>query len=116
MFSIITGLRSSKNPLVWGALLVAGIGGAGCNKVPLLAPSGSTITLAANSSVVQANGTAEIKATVLELSGTPVQNGTTVTFSTNLGVVSPSDARTVNGVASAQFIPNGQSGTAKIMA
>ena len=30
----------------------------------------------------QANGNAEIRATVLESSGTPVQNGTTVTFST----------------------------------
>jgi adhesin/invasin len=45
-----------------------------------------------------------------------VQNGTTVTFSTNLGPLSPTDARTVNGVATAQFIPNGQSGVAEIRA
>ena len=48
---------------------------------------------------MQANGTAEIRATVLEASGTPVQNGTTVTFTTNLGALSPTEARTTNGVA-----------------
>ena len=117
MLSIITGRRPSKNLVVWGGLLAAAfIGAAGCDKVPLLAPSGSTVTLSTNSTIVQANGAAEIRATVLESSGTPVQNGTTVTFSTNLGTVSPSDARTFNGVATAQFIPNGQSGTAKIVA
>src|SRR5947208_11013944 len=117
MFSIITGRRPSKNLVVCAALFVAGAAGAaGCNKVPLLAPSGSTVTLSTNTPIVQANGTAEIRATVLESSGTPVQNGTTVTFSTNLGSVSPTDARTFNGVATTQFIPNGQSGTAKIIA
>ncbi|HTL00885.1 MAG TPA: Ig-like domain-containing protein [Vicinamibacterales bacterium] len=117
MPSITTGRRASKNLAVWGALLaLAAIGAAGCDKVPLLAPSGSTVTLSTSSSIVQANGAAEIRATVLESSGTPVQNGTTVTFSTNLGTMSPAEARTVNGVATAQFVPNGQSGTAKIVA
>ena len=50
-----------------------------CDKVPLLAPQESTITLSSASTVVQANGTTEIRATVIEPSGTPVQNGTTVT-------------------------------------
>lgn len=104
------------NLAVWGAILVTAAIGAGCDKVPLLAPSGSTVTLSTNSSIVQANGAAEIRATVLESSGTPVQNGTTVTFSTNLGTMSPAEAKTVNGVATAQFVPNGQSGTAKIVA
>src|SRR4029453_19281036 len=111
------GRRASENLAVWGAIFaLAAIGAGGCDKVPLLAPSGSTVTLSTNSSIVQANGTAEIRATVLESSGTPVQNGTTVTFSTNLGTMSPSEAKTVNGVATAQFVPNGQSGTAKIVA
>ena len=87
-----------------------------CDKVPLLAPQASTITLSTASAVVQANGTTEIRATVLEESGTPVQNGTTVTFSTNLGALSPGEARTRNGVATVQFVGNGQSGTASITA
>src|SRR6187431_1663812 len=116
MFSIITGRRASKTPLVWGVILAAAVVVSGCDKVPLLAPSGSTVTLSTNATVVQANGAAEIRATVLESSGTPVQNGTTGTVSTNLGTMSPADARTVNGVATAQFVPHGQSGTAKIVA
>jgi adhesin/invasin len=103
--------------MAWGLFLATtALAVPGCDKMPLLAPSGSTVALSSSTSIVQANGTAEIRATVLESSGTPVQNGTTVTFSTNLGAVSPIDARTVNGVASAQFIPNGQSGVAKINA
>ena len=87
-----------------------------CDKLPLLAPQESTIKLSASSSVVQSNGTTEIRATVLEASGTPVQNGTTVTFTTNLGTVSPVDARTLNGIATVQFLGNGQSGKATIKA
>ena len=113
MLSIITGpVRLPYRVLA----LAAGVGllVSSCDKLPLLAPQESTITLSSNSTVVQANGTAEIRATVLEKGGTPVQNGTTVTFTTNLGIVSPPEARTTNGVAVAQFIANGQSGTAEI--
>jgi hypothetical protein len=87
-----------------------------CDKLPLLAPQSSTITLSTASTVVQANGTTEIRATVLEASGTPVQNGTTVTFTTNVGTLSPAEARTLNGVATVQFLGNGQSGRASIKA
>jgi hypothetical protein len=89
---------------------------AACDKLPLLAPNLSTITVSSSSAIVQANGTAEIRATVLESSGTPVQNGTTVTFTTNLGALSPPEARTINGVATVQFVANGQSGEADIRA
>jgi PKD repeat protein len=117
MISIITGRRVSKAPFVWLTLAGAGLMAAsGCNKVPLLAPSQSTISLSTSSSIVQANGTAEIRATVLEGSGTPVQNGTTVTFTTNLGTVSPAETKTVNGVAVVRFLANGQSGIAEIHA
>ena len=88
----------------------------GCDKVPLLAPTGTTITLGTSNTIVQANGTAQVTATMLESSGTPVQNGTTVTFSTNLGRIAPQDARTVNGVATAQFQATGSSGVAEIRA
>jgi hypothetical protein len=92
------------------------LGAAACDKLPLLAPQLSTITLSSANTIVQANGTTEIRATVLEQSGTPVQNGTTVTFSTNLGALSPVEARTFNGVAAVQFLGNGQSGKASIKA
>ncbi len=116
MLSIITGLARSRNLRLWVLAAATAASATACDKLPLLAPQSSTIKLSSASTVVQANGTTEIRATVLEASGTPVQNGTTVTFTTNLGAMSPTDARTLNGVATAQFLGNGQSGKASIKA
>jgi hypothetical protein len=58
----------------------------------------------------------QVSAIVLTQPGVPVQNGTHVTFSTDLGSVSPTDTTTVNGVATVQFIANGQSGIADVHA
>jgi hypothetical protein len=100
-------------------LALAGCGAwamAACDKVPLLAPTQSTITLFATSSVLQLNGTTEITATVIEQAGTPVQNGTTVTFTASLGSVSPAEARTTNGRVTVQFNAGSRSGIAEIRA
>src|SRR3954469_5552140 len=116
MFSILTGRRSFRSLLACASALAVMCTTAGCNKVPLLAPSGTTITLGTNSTIVQSNGSALVTATLLESSGTPVQNGTSVTFSTNLGRMTPVEAETVNGVATAQFQATGGSGVAEIRA
>jgi adhesin/invasin len=89
---------------------------AGCDKVALLAPTGSTVTLSISSTTVGANGTAEILATVIEAAGTPVHNGTEVRFQASVGKVDPPVARTENGVARTTFLANGASGTARIIA
>jgi hypothetical protein len=89
---------------------------ASCDKVPLLAPTGSTVTLSANASTVATNGTVGLTAFVTESSGTPVQNGTTVRFTTTLGTVTPTDAQTSNGVAVATFNAGTSSGVATIHA
>ena len=60
------------------------------------------------------NGTAQVIATVIEQAGTPVHNGTVVTFTGSLGSFSPVDAETTNGKATTTFRANGESGTAKI--
>lgn len=87
-----------------------------CDKVPLTAPTGSTIRLTTNTNIVAINGTAEITATVIESAGTPVHNGTTVSFTTDFGRLDPPEARTVNGRATTTFIAGGQSGTVHINA
>jgi Bacterial Ig-like domain (group 1)/PKD domain len=87
-----------------------------CDKVPLLAPKDSKITLSAGNTTVQADGNTTITATVLEVSGTPVQNGTLVSFTTTLGLISPIDARTSNGRVIVRFSGAGQSGEAHILA
>lgn len=90
---------------------------AACEKVPLLAPVGSTITLTASSNVVTANQGVDLVAQVIEASGSPPHSGTTVTFITTLGTISPATATTdASGRAVARFLPGSANGTATISA
>ena len=97
------------------AALVA-IAAVACDTMPLTAPSGSALTISAGSTLVPTGGTTEIRAYVLEASGTAVQNGTTVHFSTNLGRVDPIDALTTNGYAVTTFMAGDSSGVADVSA
>ena len=87
-----------------------------CDTVPLTAPSGSALTISAASSFVPTGGTTQVTAYVVESSGTAVQNGTTVHFSTNLGHVDPVDAQTTNGYATTTFMAGDSSGVADVIA
>ena len=127
-------------------LLLAGA----CDKVPLLAPTGSVISLFPAATSVPLNGTVEIVVTVIENgvaattstggsttpttggtttttpaatttstragAGTPVQNGTLVSFTSTLGTIEPREARTQNGEVRVRFSAQGQSGLATITA
>src|SRR3954464_11298260 len=87
-----------------------------CNRVPLLAPSGSSISLTTATSVLAVGGTATVIAQVVENSGTAPQAGTHVTFTTSLGTIQPTDATTdASGRAQAVFTST-SSGTASISA
>ena len=100
-------------PAVVGALLLA----ASCDKVPLLAPSGSTITIISPVTALPVNGTAQIIAQVIEPSGTPPHSGTQVTFTTTLGTVQPANVETdANGQAMTIFRAGNTNGTATITA
>jgi large repetitive protein len=88
----------------------------GCDKVPLTAPSGTTIRLYTNAQVLPVNGAAQITASVLESGGWPVQNGTVVTFTASLGSVTPAEATTTDGKVTVSFNAGSQSGTAVINA
>lgn len=99
------------------AAVAAILASAACQKVPLLAPSGSTITLTSAATALPLNGTTTIIAQVIEPSGTPPHSGTSVTFTTTLGTIQPSQATTdVNGQAVVTFKAGTQSGTANISA
>jgi hypothetical protein len=88
-----------------------------CEKVPLLAPSGSTITLTASTNVLPVNGTADIVAQVLEAAGTPPHSGTVISFTTTLGSIEPADARTDNsGRVVVKFRAGVSNGSATITA
>ena len=84
--------------------------------MPLTAPTGSTVTLFTNTTILPVNGTAEITATVLEAAGTFVQNGTVVTFTTTLGTLDPAEARTKNGKATVRLLAGTRSGRATVRA
>src|SRR4051812_46731826 len=88
-----------------------------CEKVPLLAPTGSTITLTALSTALPSNGSTTIIAQVIEAGGTPPHSGTLVTFTTNLGSIQPSEAETdLSGRVTVRYAAGAASGTATITA
>ncbi|MBM41969.1 MAG: hypothetical protein CL483_08625 [Acidobacteria bacterium] len=94
------------------ALLVLGF----CQKVPLLAPTQSVITVVSSRSILPINGNAELTAIVIEESGTPAHNGTLVTLTSTLGTLDPTEAVTGNGQAKVTLRAGIQSGTAEILA
>lgn len=87
-----------------------------CERVPLTAPTSSTISVTIDQGTLPLNGQAQVRAIVIESAGTPVHNGTEVSFSTTLGSFSPPSASTVNGVATSTFFAGGISGTTRINA
>ena len=88
-----------------------------CEKVPLLAPTGSTITLTAAANVLPSNGTLDITAVVIESSGFPPHSGTQISFTTTVGRVDPAQTTTdASGRAIVKFIAGGSNGTATIVA
>jgi hypothetical protein len=132
---------------------------AACDRVPLLAPTGTVINIFPSANSVPSDGEIELVVTAIENgtaappstgggggtgggtggdtgngngngtppaggatatstagSGTPVQNGTLITFTTTIGRIEPSEARTNNGQVRVRFIAGGASGTATVTA
>lgn len=87
-----------------------------CQRVPLTSPTGSTITLTIDRNVLPLNGETTVRAVVIESAGTPVHNGTLVTFATTLGAMNPPEAKTVNGIATTTFSAGSISGSALLRA
>lgn len=99
-----------------GVAALAAAAAATCEKVPLTAAPGTTLTLIANPEFVVANGGQSLVTAVLvEPAGTFVPDGTEVFFFTNLGRI-PDSAKTVNGVARVYFVAESRSGTATVTA
>src|SRR5579864_8510120 len=88
-----------------------------CEKVPLLAPSGSAIVLTSSATALPVNGTANLTAQVLDPSGYPPHSGTVITFTTTLGSVQPAQAATnTSGLVNITFNSGLANGTATIVA
>jgi hypothetical protein len=88
-----------------------------CEKVPLMAPAGSTIVLTAATNALPVGATTDIIATVLEAAGTPPHSGTYVTFTTTLGAMQPAQAQTdVGGRVVVRYFSGTANGSAVITA
>src|SRR5262245_55294913 len=101
---------------IYIALVLAAAVCVSCDKAPLTAPVGSTLTINAGSTVVPIGGSTEVLATVIEQSGTTVHDGTTVLFTTTLGRLDPPDPQTHNGIAVTTFFAGDTSGLAEVRA
>jgi hypothetical protein len=115
---MLSSLMIARCPLRLLALVAALAGvAAACERIPLLAPSGSTITLTTTATSLPVNGSVQIAAQVLEPAGTPPHTGTHLSFLTSLGTIEPSEVETdINGRATVTFNAGGVSGTATISA
>lgn len=129
--------RRAALPVLFGLTGLALAAGS-CVKTPLVAPSGTVITLIATTNLLPINGSTDIIALLIEngtvatpppaggggsttattgtSSGTPVHNGTVVTFTTTLGRMEPAEVKTVAGQATSKLIADGRSGVATITA
>lgn len=120
--------RRFPHPVLLGLLTLAPLVSVSCDKVPLLAPAGTVITLVSTTNTLPVNGATDIVAVLIEngstgtganataASGTPVHNGTLVSFTSTLGKIEPSEARTNNGKVTVKFTADGRSGTATLTA
>jgi hypothetical protein len=125
--------RISRLSIIFaGSALAALAGPVACERVPLLAPTGTVINLTVASDVAPLNSSVDVIAVLIENggtsgtgtgtatsttgAGTPVQNGTVVSFTTNIGTIEPAEAKTQNGRVNVKLITGGQSGKATIIA
>ena len=120
-------VRQFSRAAVIALFSAAVFAGPACEKVPLLAPSGSAITLTAAAATTTDQEVPigvlvqEVKATTPPPTtqqggnnnatpttggGTPVHDGTLVTFTVTGGTIAPPEARTVNGRIVVTFIPD----------
>jgi hypothetical protein len=130
LFRVSRRLRAVVLGTAVGAVAVLGVS---CDKAQFTAPSGTAITLLVSTNALPVNGEVDITAVLIEgaLSGgtgnnsssttnagegTPVHNGTVVTFTTTLGRLEPTEATTSNGRAVTKLIADGRSGVATITA
>src|SRR3954462_12255533 len=110
----VKAILSRRAPIALGVAVA--FAAAGCDKVPLTAPTGSTVTLFSNTTIVPVNGAADITATVIEAGGTLAQNGTLVTFTTPIGQLEPAEARTRDGKVTVRLLAGTRSGRAVVRA
>jgi len=88
-----------------------------CDSATPTAPSGTILTISANPSQITINGTSQIVVIGRRPDGNPLNEGTEIFFSTDLGTVSPTVATVdKDGIATATLRGDGRVGTAQVQA
>lgn len=89
---------------------------AGCDKATPVAPSGTVLTISANPSRIGLNGTSTITVVGRKPDGNPLNPGTEIRLSSDIGTITSIVTTDSSGTASAVFHADGRTGTAKVMA
>ncbi len=87
-----------------------------CDRPTPVAPEGATLTITANPAKIEISGTSSITVLARKQDGTPVNEGTEVTLSTNLGTIENLVTTNSGGVALATLRGDGRIGTATVQA
>ncbi|HEX2162986.1 MAG TPA: PKD domain-containing protein [Thermoanaerobaculia bacterium] len=98
------------------SLALAAAGLAACDKASPVAPAGTVLSVTANPTQIAANGVSQIRVVALRANGTPVNPGTQIRLSTNLGTVDPLVEVGEGGIAVGTLQGDGRIGTAEVTA
>jgi len=102
----------ARTPLAIAALL----GSLSCSKATPVAPSGSVLSISANPSQISLNGESTITIFGSKANGSPLDPGTVIRLSTNLGTIDGTTTVKSGGTATATLRGDGRSGQATVMA
>lgn len=97
-------------------VLAVAAGLAACDKASPVAPAGTVLSVTANPTQITATGTSQIRVVALRANGTPVNPGTQIRLSTNLGTIDPVAVVEQDGIATAALRGDGRIGTATVTA
>jgi hypothetical protein len=89
---------------------------AGCDKATPVAPTGTILTISANPSQIALNGTSTITVVGRKPDGNPLNPGTEIRLSSDIGTIASIVTTDSSGAATTVFHADSRTGTAKIMA
>lgn len=96
--------------------LLAALAMLSCDSANPVAPTGTTLTVTANPTLISLNSTSSITVTGFRPDGNPLSSGTLINISTTLGTLDDSTLEIQNGRASTVLRPDGRIGTATVTA
>jgi PKD repeat protein len=106
----------TKLSLLCLSLVLAVAGLAACDKASPVAPAGTVLSVTANPTQITATGSSQVRVVALRSNGTPVNPGTQIRMSTNLGTIDPLVEVGEGGVALGTLQGDGRIGTATVTA